>query len=224
MHFHIISLFPDSLSSYLDSSILKKAKENKKIKINFYNPRDYSKDRHKKVDHKPYGGGPGMVIQALPVIRAMEKALGKKDIKNVKMLYMSPGGKQFNNRIAEKIALKSKHVIIICGRYEGIDARIKKAFPKMEEISVGPYILTGGELPALVIIDSISRRLKGVLGNSDSKEEERVASHDVYTRPASFKYKNKILNVPKVLISGNHKDIDNYRKKRLSKVSKSIIK
>lgn len=206
--FHIITLFPESLDSYIGSSIIKRAIEDKKISIKKYNPRDFTKDKHHRVDQKPYGGGPGMVIEALPVIKAIEKAKGKK--KSVKIFYTSPAGEKFTNEIAKTVATKFKDIIIICGRYEGIDARIKKAF-KMEEISIGDYVLTGGELPALVMIDAMSRQIEGVLGDIDSLEENRVSSHDVYTRPETFKYKNKNYSVPDVLLSGNHAEIEKWK-------------
>ena len=213
MNFHIITLFPESFESYFSSSIIKRAIEDKKIKVSFYNPRDFTKDKNKRIDRKPYGGGPGMVIEALPVIKAIEKAKGKK--KDVKIYFLSPGGKQFTTEIATNVVDKHKHIIFVCGRYEGIDSRIKKVF-KMEEISIGPYVITGGELASMIMVDTISRQIPGVLGAFDSREESRVASHDVYTRPESLTYKGKKYNVPKVLISGNHAKIDEHRKKNQS--------
>ena len=215
MTYHIISLFPKAFDSYLNESILKRAIKNKKIKIKFYNPRDFTKGNSysdHRVDDKPYGGGPGMVIEALPVIKAIAKALNKK--KNVKIIWFSPSGKSFNTSYAKNITEKFTDIILICGRYEGIDARVKKLF-KVEEISVGPFILTGGELPAMILIDSISRQIPGVLGDIQSLEENRIASADVYTRPEIIIYKNKKYHVPKVLLSGNHKLIEEWRKKKI---------
>ncbi len=213
MTFHIITLFPNSFDSYLSESILKRAIEDKKIKVKFYNPRDFTigtsySDR--RVDNKPYGGGPGMVIEALPVIKAIAKAIGKK---KAKIIWFTPSGKQFETIEAKKLADSCDHIVFICGRYEGIDARVKKAF-KVEEISVGPFVLTGGELPAMLLIDSISRQIPGVLGDIASLEESRVASPDVYTRPEVVEYKGKKYRVPKVLLSGNHKLIDEWKKKQ----------
>lgn len=211
MTFHIISLFPDAFTSYLDESILKRAIEDKKIKVKFYNPRDFTKGTSyadRRVDDKPYGGGPGMVIEALPVIKAIQKAKGTK--KNVKIIWFTPSGKQFETAQAKSLATYSD-IIFICGRYEGIDARVKKVF-KVEEVSVGPFVLTGGELPAMILIDSISRQVEGILGNFDSLEEGRTASSDVYTRPEVVEYKGKKYRVPKVLLSGNHKLIDEWKK------------
>lgn len=216
MTFHIITLFPQSFDSYLGESILKRAIEDKKIKVKFYNPRDFTADKWRRIDRKPYGGGPGMVIEALPVIKAVEKAL-KNAKGKAKIIWLTPSGKQFTNEYAKTVTKKTSDVIIICGRYEGIDARVKKAF-KVEEISVGPFVLTGGELPAMIMIDAISRQVEGVLGSFDSLEESRIASPDVYTRPEVLKYtppgrgkKIKILKVPKVLLSGDHKKIEEFR-------------
>lgn len=229
MNFHIITLFPESFSSYLGESILARAQKEKKIKVRFYDPRDFvkptktqsQKDKpYLRVDDKPYGGGPGMVMQALPVIKAIEKALanakrsavGKtKKTGKIKIVFLSPSGEQFDTKYAKESAQKYEHVIIICGRYEGIDARVKKIF-KTEDVSVGPFVLTGGELAAMIMIDSISRQVEGVLGDFNSLEETRAASSDVYTRPEILTYKNKKYPVPKVLLSGNHKAIEEWRK------------
>lgn len=216
MTFHIITLFPGAFDSYLGESILKRAIEDKKIRVKFYNPRDFAENKFKHIDRPPYGGGPGIVIQALPVIKAVESAL-KSKVKSqkskVKIVWLNPSGKQFNTVYAKKTAQKFKHLIIICGRYEGIDARVKKVF-KMEEISVGPFVLTGGELPAMIMIDVISRQVEGVLGNFDSREEERIASSEVYTRPEIIKYKGKNYRVPKVLLSGHRAKIDEWRSRK----------
>jgi len=211
MIFHIITLFPESFDSYFSTSIIGRAISDKKIKVKYYNPRDFSKDKHNRIDQKPYGGGPGMVIEALPVIRAIEKAKSKSKGK-VKIYFLSPGGKQFSTENAKKTTKSYKEVIIICGRYEGIDSRIKKVF-KMEYVSIGPYVVTGGELGAMILVDTISRQIKGVLGDFDSREEARISSHDVYTRPEVFEYKGKKYKVPPVLLSGNHKAIDEFRSK-----------
>jgi tRNA (guanine37-N1)-methyltransferase len=213
MNFHIISLFPNSMDSYIKESIIGRAITDKKIKIKFYNPRDFTKDKWRRIDQKPYGGGPGMVIQAEPIIKAIQKAIGKNNKnKNTKIIFLSPSGKQFDTNVAKKIASKTENLIIIAGRYEGIDERVNKFF-KTEKISVGPYVLTGGELPALIILDSVARQLKGVLGNSLSPEENRISSEKVYTRPEKLVIKGEIYNVPKVLLSGNHKKIDDWRAK-----------
>jgi tRNA (guanine37-N1)-methyltransferase len=227
MHFHIITLFPGAFDSYLGESILKRAIEDKKLKVSFYNPRDYTKDKWRRIDQKPYAGGPGMVIQAEPVAKAIDAALKKSSKKKrassakasegqAKIIFLSPSGKQLTNEYAKKTALKHNDVIIVCGRYEGIDARVKKIH-KMEDISIGPFVLTGGELPAMLIIDVLSRQVEGVLGNFASLEESRVSSPDVYTRPEVLKYKGKNYKVPKVLLSGDHKKIDEWKENRKKK-------
>lgn len=211
--FHFITLFPESFESYFASSIVKRAIEDKKIAMKFYNPRDFTETKNHRVDQKPYGGGPGMVIEALPVIKAIEKAIGKK--KKTIIYFLSPGGEQFTNADASKAVQTYKDIVFVCGRYEGIDSRIKEVFP-MTEISVGPYVLTGGELGAMIMVDAMARQVPGVLGDFSSLEESRVASHDVYTRPETFTYKKKQYPVPEVLLSGNHAKIEEYRNKRRS--------
>lgn len=213
MVFHVITLFPNAFDSYLGESILKRAIEDKKIKVKFYNPRDFTEDKHKRIDRSPYGGGPGMVIQAEPVIRAVQSAKLKAKSKNTKIIWLSPSGKQFTNEYAKKTAGKCTDIIIICGRYEGIDARVKKVF-KVEEISVGPFVMTGGELPAMIMIDVMSRQVEGVLGDFNSLEESRVSSADVYTRPEVFEYKKKKYRVPKILLSGHRAKIDEWKLKQ----------
>lgn len=215
LNFHIISLFPESFDSYIDKSIIARAIENKFIKVEFYNPKVFAKANNAgitKVDDRPYGGGPGMVIKAEPVIKSIEKILSKKTIVKTKTLivFLSPSGVQFDTELATKFSKKYKDIIIVCGRYEGIDVRVKKVF-KMLDVSVGPWVTTGGELPALVMIDVIARQVEGVLGKFESREEARVSSSDVYTRPEVLIYKNKKYKVPKVLLSGNHKEIDRWR-------------
>jgi len=235
--FHIITLFPESLESYLSASIVKRAQEKGHISIKYYNPRDYSiaataktKKGHipsysdRRVDNKPYGGGPGMVMEALPVIKAIDAALGKmKDRKKqkvkgktknnkprVKIIFFSPMGEQFSNETADTYK-KYTDIVLVCGRYEGIDARVKKAFP-MADISVGPFVLTGGELPAMIVIDAVTRRIEGVLGDSLSIEELRTASPDVYTRPEVIEYKKKKYRVPKILLTGDHAKIEEWKR------------
>jgi len=213
MTFHVVTLFPESFDSYTSSSIIGRAVYDKKIKIKFYNPRDYSDNKFKHIDQKPYSGGPGMVIKALPVVKAIEKASKNK---SPLIIWLSPSGKEFNTEYAKKTVKKYKDVIIICGRYEGIDERVRKIF-KTESLSIGPYVLTGGELPAMVIMDSISRQIKGVLGNFNSLEESRASSSDVYTRPEVLEYKGKKYKVPKILLSGDHKKIEDWRNKKRKK-------
>lgn len=221
MNFHIITLFPEVCAAYTDASVLGRAQKTdkgrgakvrgKKISISYYNPRDFTKDKHRKVDDKPYGGGPGMVMKAEPIIKAWQKAVGRKsDQKKVQTLIMSPRGKVFTQALAKEYAKKYEHLVLISGRYEGIDGRVKQAL-KAEEISVGDYILTGGELPALTIIDATARQVAGVLGSEESLEDERVTRGETYTRPEVFECKKRKLAVPTVLLEGNHFEIDKWR-------------
>jgi tRNA (guanine37-N1)-methyltransferase len=221
MNFHVITLFPDVCQAYTDASVLGRAQKTdkgkgakvrgKKIDVSYYNPRDFANNKHKKVDDKPYGGGPGMVMAAQPILKAWQKAVGrKKDQKKVKTLIMSPRGKTFDQAIAKEYAQKYDHIVLISGRYEGIDGRVKTAL-KAEDVSVGDYILTGGELPALTIIDSISRQVPGVLGDIDSLEDDRNTSGETYTRPETIEFKKKKLKVPQVLLDGNHAEIERWR-------------
>jgi len=186
----------------------------RKIEVKYYNPRDYTKDKHRKVDDKPYGGGPGMVMKAEPVIRAWEKAVGRKqDKKKVKTLVMSPRGTVFTQDLAKEYAKKYDHIVLISGRYEGIDARVLSAL-KAEEVSVGDYILTGGELPALAIIDATARQIPGVLGDIESLEDDRATTGESYTRPEVIEYKKKKYKVPEVFLKGNHAEIEKRRQVR----------
>lgn len=231
MHFHIITLFPESFDSYLKESILGRAVENKKIKVSFYNPLKFCPPKV-RADDRPYGGGPGMVLRPEFFIKAIDKAIsdierfsrssGRKaqpdtqksfNIRKIKIIHFSPSGKKFTTDYAKKTSKKYSDIILICGRYEGIDYRINKIF-KGDNISIGDYVLTGGELPAMVLIDSISRQVKGVLGKYESLEEERISSSEVYTRPEVLKYKNTNYRVPKVLLSGNHKKIEEWKNKK----------
>jgi tRNA (guanine37-N1)-methyltransferase len=222
-HFHIITLFPEAIKPYLDASILGRAQEAKKIAVSYYNPRDYTEDpssveggskyKFSRVDRKPYGGGPGMVLWVEPVLKACMAAIGRK--KDVEVLFFSPTGAQFESAMAKKLTQK-KHVVLISGRYEGVDARVAKIL-KAKPISVGPYVLTGGELPAATVIDATARYIDGVLGKNESREDERVASPDVYTRPEVFEWKGKKYRVPEVLLSGHHANLEAWKAEKLGK-------
>ena len=218
IHFHIVTLFPESIEPYLKASIIGKAQEKKKIKVTFYDPKDYTNSsrsdtkeqriQDSRVDRRPYGGGPGMVMRPEPMLRAVEKAIGKK--KDVEVIFFSPAGKLFDEAEAKELSTK-KNVVFICGHYEGIDARVEKIL-KAKLISVGPYILTGGELPAATVIDAVSRFVPGVLGKAESLENSRVSSSEVYTRPDVLKWKGKEYVVPEVLKSGHHAKIEEWKK------------
>ena len=225
MKFHLITLFPEACDAYLSASIIGRARKEKKISVSYQNPRDFvagPAGSYKKVDEKPYGGGPGMVMTALPVVRAVEKALGGKasKLKGKKgrkvVVWFSPSGKQFTNKDADALA-KYSDVILVCGRYEGVDERAKKMLKTLapvREFAVGEAVYTGGEVPALAIVDAVTRRLPGVLGKDASVEERRIASSAVYTRPETILYKGKKYRVPKVLQTGHHAKIDAWREKR----------
>jgi tRNA (guanine37-N1)-methyltransferase len=221
MNFHVITIFPEMFDSYLKESIIGRAIKNKKISVRFYNPMDFCKPKE-RVDARPYGGGPGMVLRPELFLKALEKAFKKLKVKSkkLKVIMLSPNGKKFNTSYARSAVKKYTDIILISGRYEGLDARVTKIF-KAEEISVGDYVLTGGELPAMILIDCISRQIPGVLGKYESLEEERVSASEVYTRPEVLKYtppgrgkKSKNYRVPKVLLSGNHIKIEEWKKKR----------
>ncbi len=229
MHFHIITIFQKLFDSYLSDSIIKKALDAGYIKFSFYDPRDVTKNKHKKVDDIPYGGGPGMIMMTEPIIDTWESIVKKikgtvmEDMASIlktgklqkkrefKTVLLSPGGKKFNTQYAKNCAQDYTDIIFICGRYEGIDSRVEQ-ITGAEIVSIGDYVITGGELAAMVMTDSISRQIKGVLGNSESLEEERISSHEMYTRPADFVYKNKSYSVPEVLINGDHKKIEEWRR------------
>jgi tRNA (guanine37-N1)-methyltransferase len=226
MHFHVVTLFPEVCKAYTDASILGRAQQAKgngkgkaqKLKVSYYNPRDFTKDKHRKVDDRPYGGGPGMVMYAEPILKAALKAAKKaKAGKRPKILIMSPRGKLFDQLYAKKLAKSYNDVVLIAGHYEGIDARVKKIL-KAEEVSVGPYMLTGGELPALSIIDAVARNIPGVLGKGESLEDTRAASGEMYTRPEIIVHKGKKYRIPQILLTGHHKNIEAWRGKRISSI------
>lgn len=213
VNFHIVTLFPEVMEPYLKSSILGRALESKKIKVNFYNPRDFLNSSRQRVDGKPFGGGPGMIIRPEPVVKAIIKAKGRK--RNVKIIFLNRKGRKLTNDYARVLSSRYKHIVIVSGRYEGIDARVYDVFKEddTEHVSLGNFILTGGEIPALAIIDCVSRQVEGVLGDSNSLEESRSAGKLVYTRPFSFKHKSKQYSVPSVLLSGHHEKIENWKKR-----------
>ncbi|MEK7555348.1 MAG: tRNA (guanosine(37)-N1)-methyltransferase TrmD [Patescibacteria group bacterium] len=231
MKFDIITIFPKIFDSYLNESIIKRARKKGLVEIAVHNLRDFTEDKHRKVDDRPFGGGPGMVMQIQPIIKAVEfvkskippqrgearsmKLSGKNQ--KSKIILFTPAGKQFNNKTAVQLAKNYDNLILIAGRYEGIDARTEKVIKNLirqpaEKISIGPYVLTGGELPAMVLIDAVSRQITGVLGKNESLEENRFGvGMQVYTRPEVFKWKGKKYKVPKILLSGNHKKIAAWR-------------
>lgn len=215
MRFDILTLFPDLVLPYFEDSILARARAKKKISVHVHNIRDFSKEKHRKVDDTPYGGGPGMVMACQPLYDAI-KAI--KKLNKGPVIYLSPAGKTFNQKKAESLS-KKKSLILLCGRYEGIDQRIIDIMVD-EEISLGNFVLTGGELPALCIVDAVARLIPGVLGDTESAAEESFSSllngmieYPHYTKPEIFKKKK----VPDILLSGNHAKIKEWRMKNCRK-------
>ncbi|MDI6758367.1 MAG: tRNA (guanosine(37)-N1)-methyltransferase TrmD [Candidatus Omnitrophota bacterium] len=232
MRIDIITIFPKMFEPVLGESIIKRAKEKGKIEIYLYNLRDYTLDKHHKVDDRPYGGGSGMVMTPQPIFKAVEDILhrtlagtipfcsaqGRRNTKKTKILLLSPQGKKLDQKLAKKLA-KKKHLILICGHYEGVDERVRQ-FLADEEISIGDYVLTGGELPAMVLIDALVRLIPGVLGDKKSLNfesfESNLLEYPQYTRPAKFR--NMV--VPNMLLSGDHKKIEAWREKEAIKRTK----
>lgn len=229
MTFHLITLFEEACDAYLSASIIGRARKEKKMKVTYETPRDFVDNRWGKVDERPYGGGPGMVMTALPVVRAVEKSLkirsrkpslgsptsksGSKEGKKTVIVWFSPSGKPFDNKEADKLA-KYDDIVLVCGRYEGIDERAKKmlkTIAPVKEYAVGGATYTGAEVPAMAIVDAVTRRLPGVLGKDASVEERRIASAAVYTRPETIEHKGKKYKVPAVLKTGHHAKIDKWR-------------
>lgn len=209
MRFDILTLFPDMFSSPLKESILAKAIEKRLIEVRTINIRDFAFDKHRIVDDTPYGGGQGMVLKVGPIARAMEQV--KSEDPSAWTIYLTPEGKPLKQEMARELSSRS-HLILLCGRYEGVDERVRELFVD-EEISIGDYVLTGGELAALVLMDVVSRLLPGVLGSDRSAAEDSfydsLLEYPQYTRPASFKG----LEVPEVLLSGNHQAISLWRRR-----------
>lgn len=213
--FDIITIFPKILDSYFQESLLKKAQEKGLIKITTHNLRDFTNDRHRKVDDRPYGGGPGMVIKFEPIDRAVQKLKVESGKLKVRTILFSLRGKKFDQKEAHRLA-KYDQLIFICGRYEGVDERVAK-YVADEELSIGDYILSGGELGAAIVIEAVSRLVPGMLGKQESLEELK-GSYPVYTKPEVVHLKAKssklkALKVPSVLLSGDHKKINEWRMK-----------
>ena len=218
MNFTFISLFPKIIRSSLNESITKRAIEKSLISFETINPRDHLKTKE-RIDDKVYGGGPGMLLKSEPLMKAIDDATSKFDRSESKIIYLSPKGKPFTQETAETLALE-KNIIFICGRYEGIDQRIIDHYVD-DEISIGDYVLSGGELPALVVFDAITRNIEGVLGDDSSLEQESFSGglleYPQYTRPE----KMKLGDVPKELLSGNHAVIEQWRKKQMLGITSS---
>ena len=217
--FDIITIFPEMVSAYLGESILKRALQKGLLDVKLFNLRDFTADRHRTVDDYPYGGGSGMVMKIEPIYSALTSI--KADGHERLTILMSPQGKPYTQGMAESFARETRRIVFICGRYEGIDERVRQSLVD-EELSIGDYVLTGGELGALVIIDSVARLIPGVLGDEDSTKEESFSwgllDYPHYTRPPEFKG----MKVPEVLLSGNHKEI--WRSRRREAIKRTLLR
>lgn len=213
-----MTLFPEIFNSYMNESIMERAVENNIIEVNIYNIRDFSTNKHKKVDDYPFGGGAGMVMTPQPIYDTYKHIVKTHNLINPRVIYLTPKGKVHNQEMATNLS-KEEDIILLCGHYEGIDQRIIDLIVT-DEISIGDYVLTGGELPALILIDSISRLIPGVLNQNESFEEEsfkdNLLEYPHYTRPREF----MDMKVPDVLLSGNHKNIDDWRYNESLKITK----
>jgi len=223
LRFDIITIFPQMVSAVTGESIVKRAQDKKKVRINVHDLRDFSEGNYRQVDDRPFGGGPGMVLMPEPLFKAVKKIKGRR---KAKVILTCAGGQPLTQKKAHELSLE-KNIIIICGHYEGVDERVRQELVD-ESISIGDYVLTGGELPAMVIVDSVTRLLPGVLGKGASLEEESfeqgLLEYPQYTRPADFNGRK----VPDVLLSGNHRDIAKWRKaqavSRTQKVRPDLLK
>ncbi len=217
LQFDVITIFPKSFSAVLGESIVKRAQEKKKVKIKLHDLRDYTHDKHKSVDNKPFGGGPGMVMAPEPIFEAVKDI---KKRKKAKVILMCPTGKPLTQKLAQSLS-KEKHLILICGHYEGVDERVREHLVD-ENISIGDYVLTGGELPAMVLIDCVTRLIPGVLGRKESLHTEsfdhNLLEYPQYTRPANFRG----IKVPDVLLSGHHKSIEQWRSEQAALKTKKL--
>lgn len=209
MRIDIISAVPDLLNSPLQTSIIKRSRDFQKVEINVHNLRDYTHDKHKVIDDKPFGGGAGMLLKPEPFFECIESLKSRREYQHI--IYSCPKGKIFNQRMANRFSI-AENIIIIAGHYKGIDDRVREAFAT-DEVSIGNFVLSGGELPALIIVDAIVRLIPGVLGDaesalSDSFQDGDVVEPPYYTRPANYKG----MKAPEVLLSGNFKKIEDWKK------------
>ena len=216
MKIDIITLFPVMFDALVSHSMMKRAIDKGLVTIKVHDLRDFTHDRHRTCDDRPFGGGPGMLMKPEPIFKAVEKVLGKRTGRGkTRVIYMTPQGDRLDQAKAEELA-KEKHLVFLCGHYEGVDQRVIDELIT-DEISIGDYVLTGGELPVMVVVDSVARLLKGVLGREESKEFEtfsqNLLEYPQYTRPAVYRG----LKVPKVLLSGDHKAIERWRQKQAVK-------
>ncbi|PYJ63332.1 MAG: tRNA (guanosine(37)-N1)-methyltransferase TrmD [Verrucomicrobia bacterium] len=205
MKIDVLTLFPAMFAGPLDESIVKRARAEGLLDLAIHNLRDYTHDRHRTVDDKPFGGGPGMLLKPEPIFEAMEKLSREK----TRLILLTPAGRKFNHSIARELA-RQEHLLLVCGSYEGFDERVREALAN-DELSIGDYVLTNGALPAMVIIDAVTRLLPGALGDDQSAHDESFScgllEYPQYTRPAEFRG----MKVPEVLLSGNHAEIEKWR-------------
>jgi len=218
MRIDIVSIFPKMFDPVLNESIIKRAKSKGKVKIYLHDLREHTSDKHRKVDDRPFGGGSGMVMQPEPIFRAVEYIKSQVRRQESQVILLCPQGKKLNQALAKKLA-GYKHLILICGHYEGVDERVRQRLVD-QEVSIGDYVLTGGELPAMVLVDSLVRLIPGVLGDKNSLNfesfEGNLLEYPQYTRPAVFQK----LRVPAILLSGNHKAIESWRRQEALKRTK----
>ena len=208
MKIDVLTLFPGMFPGPLDESIIKRACESGRLQLGVHDLRDYTHDRHRTVDDRPFGGGPGMLLKPEPLFEAVEALRGEK----TRVILTSPAGRPFRQEIARELA-GEKHVLLVCGSYEGFDERVRQSLAD-DEISIGDYVLTNGALPAMVIVDAVTRLLPGVLGDDESSQDESfcgcLLEYPQYTRPAEFRG----MNVPEVLLSGDHAAIEKWRREQ----------
>ena len=215
MKIDVLTLFPGMFSGPLDDSIIKRARAEGLLDLAVHNLRDYTHDRHRTVDDKPFGGGPGMLLKPEPIFEAVEKLSREK----TRLILLTPAGRKFNHSIARELA-RQEHLLLVCGSYEGFDERVREALAN-DELSIGDYVLTNGALPAMVIVDAVTRLLPGALGDDQSAHDESFScgllEYPQYTRPAEFRG----MKVPEVLLSGNHAQIDRWRREQARKRTKA---
>ena len=225
MRFDVVTLFPEMFPALTQWGITGRACEQGLASVNLWNPRDYCSDPRKTVDDRPYGGGPGMVMMAKPLedtISAVRAAHQTQQVQSGPICLLAPQGEVFSQKIATDI-LNYGNLTFICGRYEAVDQRFIDRNVDLQ-LSMGDFVVSGGELPAMVCIDAITRQISGVLHDNDSLEENRIASHEIYARPEVYEYQGKKYKVPKVLLSGNHKEIDAWRTKKENIIGKKKSK
>src|SRR5881398_1299460 len=214
MKIDVLTLFPGMFVGPLDESIIKRARESQRLDLRIHDLRNYAHDRHRTVDDKPFGGGPGMLLKPEPIFEAVEKLSREK----TRLILLTPAGRKFSHSIARELA-RQEHLLLVCGSYEGFDERVREALAN-DELSIGDYVLTNGALPAMVVIDAVTRLLPGVLGDEESSLDESFShgllEYPQYTRPSEFRG----MKVPEVLLSGNHAEIENWRLEQARKRTK----